>query len=54
MSVDNVARSGGTTELADTSGYLSIETVLKDTGKQAGQERLPWTTTSPHLGDTPR
>ena len=52
--VDNVARSGGATKLADTSGYLSIETVLKDTGKQAGQERLPWPTTSPHLGDTPR
>ena len=53
-SVDNVARSDGATKLADTSGYLSIETVLKDTAKQAGQERLPWPTTSPHLGDTPR
>ncbi len=33
VSVDNLARSGGATKLADTSGYLSIETMLKDTAK---------------------
>jgi hypothetical protein len=54
VSVDNVARSRGATKLPDTSGHLSIETVLKDTAKQAGQVRLPWPTSSPRLGDTPR
>jgi hypothetical protein len=54
VSVDNVARSGGATKLADTSGYLRVETVLKDTAKQAGQVRLPWSTSSPDLGHTPR
>ena len=54
MAVDNVARVGDPTNLADTSRYLTVETVLKETSEQAGQERLPWSATSPYLGDTPR